>query len=174
MPKTYLQLDPADERYHKILDVMDKHHRHLRVADVKLTILMASGPRDQNGDVSGPAITVGGYQAMASIKITTLEQRVAGLGDAILKLDADRIDTLSEAELVALYDHEIFHLDLVIDKNGAVARDDCGRPKLKAKKHDIQIGGFSEIIKRHKRNALEAQQIDAAYVEYVQPAFNFG
>lgn len=174
MPKTYLTLDPADERYHAILAVMEQYRQPLKSAGVTLTVIMCSGPRDQNGDVCGPAITVGGYQAMASIKITNLEQRSTGLGDAILKIDQDRVDELSEAQRVALWDHELSHLDIVLDDGGAVKRDDLGRPKLKARKHDIQIGGFSEVIAKHKQHALEALQVQEAWTKYVQPMLAWG
>lgn len=75
MPKTYMQLDAADEKYHKILDVMEQHHRSLKEAGLTLTVLIASGPRDANGDVCGPALTHGGYPAMATIEITKLTQQ---------------------------------------------------------------------------------------------------
>lgn len=174
MPKTYLTLDPENELYHQILDAMDEYHKPLREAGLTMTVIMCSGPRDQNGDVCGPAITVNGYQAMASIKITNLEQRATGLGDVILKIDADRIDELSEAQQRALWDHELTHVELVLDKNGAVKRDDCKRPVLKARKHDIQIGGFSEVIKKHKQHALEAMQVQEAWVKFVQPELAWG
>lgn len=175
MPKTYMQLDAADERFHKILDVLEQHHRSLKEAGLTLTVLIASGPRDANGDVCGPALTSNGYPAMATIKATSLKERaVVGTADALLTLDGDRIDELSEAQFTALIDHELYHLSLVTDKDGAIVRDDLGRPKLKMRKHDIVVGGFSYIVEKHKQNALEAMQVEAAYKTYVQPAFNFG
>lgn len=175
MPRTFQHLDETEARYHKILDVMGQYHGPLKDAEVKITARLAYGPKDQNGDTSGPALTHGGHQAMATIRIVSLKDRaIPGMGDAILDLDGDRIDELSEATFTALLDHEIHHLELVIDKHGAVVRDDLGRPKLKLRKHDIQIGGFSDVIAKHKQHALEAMQVESAYKEYVQPAFNFG
>ncbi len=159
MPKTYLQLDPSDDRYHKILDVMSNHHRHLQVAGVTLTVLMASGPRDQNGDVSGPAIKVAGYEALASIRITSLAERaVVGTCDVVLKLDADHVDELSEAQFVALIDDQFSELALKIGKEGEVVRDDLTRPVLKKVRPDIHISGFIKNAIKHK----EASQVVAA------------
>ena len=160
MPKTHLLLDSTDGRFHEIQDAMAKYHQPLHEAKVSLTIIVSSGPRDKNGDVCGPAVSVNGYPAMAAIKATNLKQRAAMLGDAILEIDGDRIDELSDAERAALWDHELTHLEIVVDKDGAVKRDDLGRPKLKSRKHDFQIGGFHEIAERHKTDALETQQIN--------------
>lgn len=175
MPKTYTHIDETDPLYHRILDVMEKHHHPLKEAALNLTVIVAHGPRDQNGDQCGPALTHGGYEAMATIKIVSLKDRsLPGMGDAILTLDGDRYDELSEQTFEALIDHELFHLILVVDKDGAIVRDDLGRPKLRMRKHDIQIGGFSQIIQKHKQHALEATQVNEAFQTWVQPAFNWG
>jgi len=167
MPKTHMQLDPTDERYGTIREAMHRYHQPLEHAGLLITAILSSGPRDKNGDVCGPAITVGGYEAMAAIRITNLKQRATMLGDVIIEIDGDRIDELSEAEQMALYDHELTHVKLVLDKDGAVVRDDLGRPKLKARKHDFQIGGFHEVAQRHKTEAIEVQSIASVGKQFV-------
>jgi hypothetical protein len=157
-----MMLDATDERFEQIREAMRRYHQPLEQAELSITAIVSSGPRDKNGDVCGPAVTVGGYAAMASIKITNLKQRAAMLGDVIIEIDGDRIDELSEAELLALYDHELTHVELVLDKDGAVVRDDLGRPKLKARKHDQQYGWFNEVAKRHGKASFEVKQLQAA------------
>lgn len=146
--------------------VMERYHRPLKAAGVRLSILMAHPPCDRNGDVSGPAVSVGGYPALAKIKITSHKDRVHGLGDAELIIDAYEWATLSDAEKDALIDHELTHLELRLvedEKTGAmvVDRDDQERPKMKLRKHDHQFGWFSDVVRRHGRASQEWQQYEA-------------
>jgi len=159
MPVTYQKIDGNDKTYGRMLKAMTAHHQPLTNAEVLITMLSASGPRDENGDVSGPAIKVGGYAAKACVRITSLKDRAAGLGDAVIIVDGDNCDTWSEAEFAAILDHELTHLELKVDQDGAIQRDDLGRPKLRMRKHDFHCGWFAEVAVRHKENSAEAQQL---------------
>ena len=166
MPTTYQTASQAiqDRAY----DAMARYHPHLRDAKVRLTVLEASGPRDADGEVCGPAIKVRGQKAMACIKVTSLKDRAAGLGDAVLIIDADECDTWSDATWDALLDHELTHLELCTDKHGKLIRDDLGRPKLRMRHHDYEIGGFHEVADRHKGEAVEVQAVQKIGGEMVR------
>lgn len=176
MPRTYEKIHPRDghKLYDRLVVVRDRYHQPLKEAGVEIDLLLAHAPRDKNDDATGHAVTHGGYPAMATIKVTSLKDRVAGLGDAVMIVDGDACDEWTDAEVDALLDHELTHLEITIDDKGAVVRDDAGRPKLKCRKHDWQIGGFAEIAKRHKENAPEVKATKEAYVAYVQPMLNWG
>ena len=96
---------------------------------------------------------------MATIKINSYRDRVEGKADVTITIDGHHWDELSDAELAAVLDHELTHLELVIEEDGSVSRDDIDRPKLRMRKHDFQIGGFNEVAKRHKADSLEVQAV---------------
>jgi hypothetical protein len=118
------------------------NHRDLDEASVMITVLMAT-----NSDA--PALTSAGWPAQALIKIVSLKDRVAGMDDAVMYIDAENWDKLNKMQQEALVDHELLHLDVRRDKEGVIRYDDCGRPKLKMRPHDWQFGGFNTIARRH-------------------------
>ena len=136
-----------------------KSHQHLDVAKVAIGYLFAYAPKDKKGDPKGPAIKNHGYPAAALVKVTSHKDRVAGLPDAVIILDGDQWPEWSEERRGAVLDHELEHLKLKTDREGAVRSDDNGRPLLKVKPHDFQVGGFSAVIDRHGEQAVEAQAL---------------
>lgn len=143
--------------------VLASAHRDLENAGVTVASLFAEA--DEEGK---PALKHHGYAAAAVIKIVPLDQRVAGQADALLKIDRHVWDGLDTKERVALLDHEIFHIQLVLDDQGKPKRDDAGRPKLKMRPHDFELGGFYEIIERHGGKAIELQEYAKVHKQLVQ------
>lgn len=111
-------------------DVLATHKRHLLEAGVRVYLLAAYGPRAKDGSLKGPAIKHGGYAARGVTRIVPVKLRVAGLGDVEVVLDGDRWTELAYEEQLALIDHELTHVDLVLDDESPVL-DDAGRPKLR-------------------------------------------
>src|SRR5699024_2705112 len=150
--------------------MMQLHHGDLAGQHVRITALMVHR-RNKNGEPVEPAISVGGYPAAACIKITTLKQRVLGLGDALLMIDGNNWDFWSTEYKSAVIDHELTHL--VIDwitepenindewRGGRAGYDDANRPILKMRLHDWQHGGFAKIVARHGQTAAEMRNINA-------------
>lgn len=168
MPKTYERLAAGGHKiYERLAAMRDRFHAPLTEAGVAIDVLLVHAARDQNDEPKGSALDHNGYPAAAVVKILSLEQRVAGRGDAEMVIDGDKWDEWSDAELDSLLDHELEHLELVIDKDGAVVRDDADRPKLKMRRHDWQHGGFYSIAKRHKEDAFEVQAVTAVAKEFV-------
>jgi hypothetical protein len=158
MPKSY---EPIDDN-HKLREVLNQvivsYHRILLDSDVTIALLTVRN-FDANGEQVDPALTHGGYPAMATIKINSYRDRVEGKADVTITVDGQRWDELSDAELAAVLDHELTHLELVLEEDGSVSRDDIDRPKLRMRRHDFQIGGFNEVAKRHKADSLEVQAV---------------
>jgi hypothetical protein len=130
---------------------------------VTVGVLMAFGPRNSDGQQTGPAIKDRGYPCLGRIKINSHQQRVEGLADATLTVDGDQWDGLEEAKQLAILDHEILHLEVKRDEEGNFKLDDSNRPKLKIKLHDLVVGGFATIVHRHGRNAVEYEQVAAIH-----------
>lgn len=157
MPVIY-DLAPPDV-HDLATEVMRAHHQRLKLGGVdyvKLCLLMAKMSSDNESDE--PAVKLHGYPCAAIISVIPYKQRVDKRADAEIVIDADAWDDMTEPQQMALLDHEITHLEIVTDKDGLVKTDDQGRPKLRLRIHDWQIGGFREVVMRHGSDAPETVQ----------------
>lgn len=145
--------------------ILRRWHPKLADAGVTVSALLCAGGLKHHG-----------YPAHAVVKINSLKDRVEGKADCTITFDDDGYDDWPESQQAAVIDHELEHLELVtwVDGNGMTKpkRDDCGRPVLRMRPHDVEIGGFASIIDRHKEAAVEAQAIAAAQ-KYVQGLFAY-
>jgi len=160
----------GDDKLYDLLDeVMRLYHPKLAEATVQVNCLFAWSDKD---DVQ--ALRKNGYPALALIKINSLQDRIEGKKDATLKLDGDHWKDLPDPQRRALLDHELSHLVVVEDADGKPKTDDIGRPKLKPRPHDVEIGLFADVVERHKNQALEAQAVHSAWTKFVQGVFHWG
>lgn len=145
-----------------LAEVMKQYHPDLVEAGVRVGLLLAHAPVDrETGEVKGPALKLHGYAALAIVRIVSAKDRVAGMPDAQVTLDADAWPEHVHERKVAIFSHELTHLVLVRDEEGGVKTDDAFRPRLKMRPHDYQLGMFTSVIEKHGLYAVEAQ----AYVE---------
>jgi hypothetical protein len=159
--------DPAPAEVAELAQrLIANRHRPLIDAGVTITYLFAHNP-------DGPAVQHNGYPAAATVQRTTAKARAAGHADAIITIDGDQWPAWSDEKRAALLEHELYHLEVQYDDGGALKLDKAGRPALKLRKHDIVIGGFSQVIEWHGKEAVEAQQIYDAR-QYVQDFFAWG
>lgn len=143
--------------------VMQRFHSRLLeptiAKSVAIDSLVVYGPRNKDGDQTGPAIQVHGRDAYACIRVSKLEERVAGRGDAIMWIDGDNWRSWPEETLIAIIDHELPHLELATEpKTGEIQLDDAGHVKLKLRQHDFQVGWFDEVAERHALHSIEVMQ----------------
>jgi hypothetical protein len=145
-----------------IASVVSAYHPQLRDAGVTIEAVLAFAEVDEEtGEEVAPAVTVGGYPCAAKIKVMGLADRTLGSADARITIDGKNWEVLGPNERAALIDHETTHLELVLkikDATEVVQRDDLGRPKLKIRKHDWQMGFFDEIVRRHGAASPEWKQ----------------
>jgi hypothetical protein len=134
-------------------------HAPLIEAKVNVDLIFAYCDRDdETNEPLNEAIMHQGVKAYGLSRILGLKDRVMGRGDAEIILDADWWHgTASEEMQRALLDHELHHLALKIVK-GQVMYDVHGRPKLRLRKHDIQVGWFTCIAARHGKHSIEQLQ----------------
>lgn len=152
----------------RITRLIEDHHPHLLEAGVDVRALMAF-PKPKEF----AAVKLHGYKAAAIVKKVALKERVQGLGDALIIIDAVLWDRLTEKQRNALIDHELMHLQVKTDSSGKVLRDEAGRPKLEMQLHDWQLGGFAEISARYGDDALEIEAVRIASDKYGQLFWNF-
>lgn len=164
MPVTYTK---APESVGDLLsDVLVRYHGELVEHEVTVGVLVAHSGEDRK-----PPVKLHGYPCAATIRVTPYKQRVQGIEDALITLNGALWAAFTEAERAALLDHELEHLELVRDREGQVKADDQGRPKLKLRLHDWQLGGFESIAKRHGPAAPEVTAYRAAHERYYQCLF---
>lgn len=148
MATIYEKCDEDAPQSKAIAAMMHKYHVDLEKAGVTVECLLATNP-------DGSPVKHHGWPCYAKIKIMSLEQRVAGSADARMVIDLDRWSDLHENQRNALVDHELEHLELVLDKLKKPKRDDIDRPKLRIKPHDYELTGFDSVIRRHEDAAIE-------------------
>ena len=147
-----------DEVNKMIAGVMKEYHGELEAAGVTLQVLWAFS-YDADGEPV-PAMKVRGHIALAKTSVTSLPDRVRGLPDAKIVIDREfGWNRFSETRRLALIDHEITHLTLVLDRDGNVRADDLGRPKLRLRNHDWELTGFAEVAERHGEAAIEVHEM---------------
>ncbi len=171
---TYQQAD--EETNDLVAEIMKKFHGQLFKAGVSVTTLLAFPKYDDNGIAKGAAIMHHGYPCAGLIKKTSLKDRVAGLQDAILTIDGEQWKDATDHWKRALVDHECQHLEIVLEDEtnlDSFKTDDANRPVLRIRRHDWNFGGFEEVIRRHKAEALEYQQVVEVNRLFVQREFNF-
>ncbi len=142
------------------LAILAQYETHKPVLEAKVNIefLFAYGERhpESNALVSD-AITKSGFRVLGQCRKTNSEERAAGRGDAVIMLDADWWEEADEAAQRALLDHELHHIDPVTDEDGKFVKDKNGRPRIKLRKHDVEVGWFKLIAERNGVHSLECQ-----------------
>lgn len=106
-----------------------------------------------------PVLKHGGYPAQALCRITSVRQRVLGIADVVITIDRANWLNLHAEERAALIDHELCHVERVVNKKGGGFQiDGADRPKLKIRPHDRQYGWFDEVAQRHGDASPEVRQ----------------
>ena len=159
------QYEPADDEVLEMVrDILKKFESHhpLIEAQVTIDVLMAYAEKDEEtGEPTGPALMLNGYSAQAIAKIVGYKERVKGCKDAEIRIDGDWWnDHPGYEERCGLIDHELNHFAVRV-KDGAIVHDVAGRPKLRMRKHDVQIGWFKIIAERHGNYSQERIQARA-------------
>lgn len=154
--------------------VIAAHQPCLARAEVTVDVLMAIDRDDAGAPTGQPAVKLSGYPCAATVKINSLKDRVLGMGDALVTIDEHQWEELTDEKRRALLDHELEHLEVARvgggvlwhDPNckvvlGIAKTDDIGRPRLKMRLHDWQLGGFRTIARRWGEDALEVHAVRA-------------
>ncbi len=170
---TFRQADPDDLRL--LEQVIAEWHPHLREHGVTINLLYVHATRDERtGEPKGPALKLHGYPAQAIVKINSLQQRAEGLTDATIRLDGDNVESWTLAYKRAILDHEAEHIEILSDDDGNAQVDDAGRPRLRIRPHDSQIGVFYNVAKRHGDVSAEVQAMRSLDKDFVQGCFSYG
>lgn len=153
--------EPADNTVYELAtDILNRYESHspLVKSGVKFDLVFAHPSVDENGEPTGDAIKKHGVKALGLCRIINLKDRTMGRGDVEILLDHDWWNNEASAQQqVALLDHELHHAEVKM-KDGQPKRDNLGRPLIKLRKHDVEIGWFDIIALRHGKHSQERIQ----------------
>lgn len=146
--------------------MIEQYHKPLAEFEVTIEYLFAYS--------DGPsALKLNGWPCQAIARIIGSKDRAKGMTDAEICIDADKWEELSDAEREALLDHELHHFIVQVDEDDSVKRDANNRPKLGMRKHDIQVGWFAEVAKRHGAASAEVKQAQQIFDDFGEAFFPF-
>lgn len=152
----------ANEVLHaQIYDVMEKYHPELHEAEVKVTAFLVSEVTKTGEKIRDHALKLHGQPCVATIRKANQREMKLGSGDLIMEIDehswySDDED-LDTATKISVLDHELEHVKLKKDKEGAIVLTPDNRPALRLRYHDAEIGIFFDIIKRHGKASMDFQ-----------------
>ena len=158
-------IEEADEETRQLVrDVLAEEYPDVAGLDPPLRIGVLFVSSDKAGK---PALTHGGYPAAGVIRVVKEEDRAAGGPDVIVSLDLDAWPRRSAEGKRALVQHELHHIEPKDEL------DSLGRQKVGLRKHDFEIGGFNEIVRRYGDDAIEWQQVKRVHDSYRQMTLPF-
>jgi len=143
-------------------------YKDILEAKVKIDFLFAYADVNEKGEKGGHALTKHGIRALGITRKLGIKDRVMGRGDAEVAIDADWWEEATPLKRRALLDHELHHIEVKLDEAGVVIRDDLKRPKLKLRKHDVEVGWFALVAGRHGSNSIEIEQAKRVMDSYGQ------
>lgn len=155
---TFARADKSVEQLAKELLEKYDSHKPLLNLEAKIDFVFAFADVDDNGRQLNDALTKNGIKALGIARKISLKDRALGRGDAEIALDGDWWQKASGDEQAALLDHELHHVSIKTDKVGNPQFDDLGRPQIKLRKHDVEVGWFRCIAERHGAASMEQIQ----------------
>jgi hypothetical protein len=163
--KTYSKC--GDDVADLVAALIKKHRPDLKKNEVTIDLLFVAH------DGEGPALTLHGYACAAVVRKLGVKDRSAGRADAEIVIDHEQWCTFEPDTRKALMHHELKHLEVVMDGKARPKVDSAGRPVLKIRKHDHQIGWFMEVAQIYGRASIEVQQAEQLIAQGRQSYFAF-
>lgn len=192
MAKTYEK--PPPEVLALLEKVKAECHPDLVAAGVTFGVLMVHPNLNKDGIATAPALTVPGQDcpALALVKINSVADRRLGMSDVKLLINAPAWEDEDPEGREACLDHELEHVSVVQDEPLEIEEpvegqpdqyrkvirtqykvDDNGLVVLKARKHDVYVGGFRSVMRRRGRQAIETRALGAYAREFRQLVFGW-
>lgn len=159
MPTTYD--DCTDDVIDMADAIMRKHYQDLIEANVNIKYLF-------HVNAEGVPLKHKGWPAAATVQVNNLKKRRAGAAHVVITIDQFWWTQHDQAQCRAVLDHELYHVTVAIDDDGTVITEDDGSPKVRLRPHDFEIGGFHDIVERHRLAASEALAVAECSRKWVQ------
>ena len=136
-------------------------HEPLVTEKIQVALTMCHPDLDETGMPKAPAITHSGNGVMAKCRLVAPLDYLWMHQDVMIMVDAWRWKELGRATRLAVLDHELTHVSVLVDAHGNAKRHpgSAKQVKLILRKDDWTLTGFADVIKRHEGAALEAQSL---------------
>lgn len=108
-----------------------------------------------NEDDYQPSLKKNGIPVIALTKPVSTKDRIIKKYDVEIVVDGNRWNELNDDLRLAVLDHEVSSIIVMLDKEGNVSRDTSERPKVKIKKDNLMFSGSSDTLARHGENSQE-------------------
>lgn len=131
-------------------ETMEQFHPDLAALGVNVLCVFARAEDKKGFPVS--AVKLRGRACYATIRAVSDEDRAAGMPDAVMTIDESLWKTLSTERQAALLDHELTHIELAGGESSAGV-------SLAMRKHDWELSGFFDVVKRHGKDAIELVEL---------------
>lgn len=173
MPTTYERCGQSVSNLASEILCQFESHKPLLDARVAIDFVFARPDLDEDGFPIGDALTKNGVRALGITRKLGLKDRALGRGDAEIALDHHWwTQTATEQMQKALLDHELNHLSVVIQKaTGRAKLDEQGRPVIRLRGHDVEVGWFKIIAQRHGEHSVERMEAKQIWDESGQAYF---
>lgn len=160
MPTTYKRCDADVLGLAASILCEYESHKPLLDARVQIDLVFAMPELDEDGHPKTDALKKNGVKALGITKKIGSKDRALGRGDAEIVLDHYWwTQTASEEMQKALLDHELHHIAVVVSRaTGRAKMDENGRPVIRLRHHDYDIGWFNIIAARHGEHSQERRQ----------------
>lgn len=122
----------------------------------------------------GVAVKLHGDRAAAKIKVIGGEERSRGGPDVRIVIDARMFGEMSPRTRMALFAHELYHIELQRHLDGSVKTDPYDRPIIKLIDDDWCINGFQRVAEWYGDASLEVQSYRAVGEVLGQGTLPFG
>jgi hypothetical protein len=154
--------DAVEKMAARILRQFDSH-KPILDAKVRIDFVFAYPDLDENAMPVNDAIKRHGVKALGLCKVIPCDRRAKGEADAEIKLDGKHWESVDVPEQEALLDHELNYISVCEEGKDVTGRtvfkqDSNGRPKLRMRKHDVEVGWFGIIASRHGAHSQERIQ----------------
>jgi len=128
-------IERPDPLYRNLDDLVGQHHTHLAEAKIMLAWKIDWQPNTDG------QVTLGMCK-----KASDLDRELHGY-DFVILLNRNYWPSFTDAQQLAIIDHELSHADVKKGEDGEIQRDDSGRIVYRTKRHDLEE--FRAVVERH-------------------------
>lgn len=174
---SYWSADANSDIMLMVAQAMQNWHKDLNQHNIRVGVVFALG-----SDPDKPVVKSSGYPAIANVRLIKGKDRAFKSHEVEILVDASIWRKLNSESKLAVVDHELAHVAIKKKKvkkkknetspseqaddkppEEEVVLDDRGRPVLRLKKGDWNVGdGFKDVVSRHGQNAVEYSNIKSA------------
>lgn len=165
LPATFENADGPTESF--LARIVERYHKPMAEAQVNIKLQFW---RDPDGVET---VKVGGIARFGKVITIATHMRAAGSPDMRLVVDGTKWDNATLPEREAALDSLLQSREVVTSEKGEVIRDKAKRPKLKRRKPDLILEGFTRVVEEHGLASQEGKQWAVAMPTFEQlPLFN--